>query len=917
MKIIFSKFFRIRFFVIYPLLAVFASCGSSVDDPIDPKPPFEPYLTLVGELPSFSPDGSSAQLQFSTNEPWYIETAAEDDSWFRVGPSGGGAGEHIALTVHADANDAYVDRSFTLSIRTTSLERSVEIAQLKRNAIIASGNRVELDSEEQTFTVEIQANVEYDVEVSAGGEWLSPAEGTRAEPGLTSREHRFTVAANTVAQERTATIVFKDLTSDLQDEVTVVQAAWEDPNPERTALVAIYRAAQGTGWTRSDNWCSDRPLDEWYGVATDAEGHVMELRLPQNNLRGELAHAIAQLTELRILDLSRNELDSYLTYAPDDFSEPEHSDLDQLTKLEEIDLSRNRLKSQHGSALELKNMRRLRRVDLSYNELQCWVSYKSWAPLFENGRTVELHFNGNQMHGDVDDCIMNHPEWNRLAMQLMRQYYPGGIKYSKAIHVPEFTFTDLRTGAQESIRTFCSRNERTMLLAWDPTEEDSRRFAERSVYRYHTLYEAQGFGVVAILPEGETYRQAAEQYLATHEVKWPVVSEYADAQGRRIVLPAEPYPSYLLFDREGKLVDDVHNQAYCPANIYPEEPATFDLAGLELQYADYMNDLCYKAFGNCTYESRDYSMDKQYETLQRAAKGQGVNIVLIGDVFTDVDIETGYYLDVMKYAMESFFSVEPTKSYREYFNVYAVYAVSKRRQVGIYGDNSALGTELDKYDSSGYAAYPYRVEQYIDAAQLPGSKTFPSVIINRIDGNGVTYFESSTDATAYVPYRNRSQVISTLLHEAMGHGFGFLGDAYWYPDSGEIPESEKQTIRTYQRNGSFLNLSLTKDPKSVPWAHLIGHPRYPEVGVIAGGNGYQAGVWNSGYDLMRSGSYRYFNPVDRELLVKQILTFAGEEYTFEKFLEKDVPASQPAEYMPPFRRTAQYEHCPPIFLNEK
>lgn len=90
-------------------------------------------------------------------------------------------------------------------------------------------------------------------------------------------------------------------------------------------------------------------------------------------------------------------------------------------------------------------------------------------------------------------------------------------------------------------------------------------------------------------------------------------------------------------------------------------------------------------------------MDKQFETLQRATKGKGIDIVLIGEAFTDVDIATGYYKQVMEFAMESFFAIEPTKSYREYFNVHMVYAVSRDAYIGAFdsGGQTALGVQTE------------------------------------------------------------------------------------------------------------------------------------------------------------------------------------------------------------------------------
>ncbi|CAN0510329.1 unnamed protein product, partial [Scytosiphon promiscuus] len=40
------------------------------------------------------------------------------------------------------------------------------------------------------------------------------------------------------------------------------------------------------GWIRQDGWKSDRPLGEWYGVTTDANGRVIRLKLSSNDVEG-------------------------------------------------------------------------------------------------------------------------------------------------------------------------------------------------------------------------------------------------------------------------------------------------------------------------------------------------------------------------------------------------------------------------------------------------------------------------------------------------------------------------------------------------------------------------------------------------------------------------------------------------------
>ena len=56
---------------------------------------------------------------------------------------------------------------------------------------------------------------------------------------------------------------------------------------DREVLVDFFHATGGSSWTNKNNWCSDRPLREWYGVECDDEGNVVKLNLNSNNLRGK------------------------------------------------------------------------------------------------------------------------------------------------------------------------------------------------------------------------------------------------------------------------------------------------------------------------------------------------------------------------------------------------------------------------------------------------------------------------------------------------------------------------------------------------------------------------------------------------------------------------------------------------------
>ncbi len=75
---------------------------------------------------------------------------------------------------------------------------------------------------------------------------------------------------------------------------------------ESSVLASLYSAANGQDWTVNTNWLSERPLDDWYGVTTDANGHVTRIDLANNNLSGAVPAELAGLSKLRSLDLSTN-----------------------------------------------------------------------------------------------------------------------------------------------------------------------------------------------------------------------------------------------------------------------------------------------------------------------------------------------------------------------------------------------------------------------------------------------------------------------------------------------------------------------------------------------------------------------------------------------------------------------------------
>ena len=128
------------------------------------------------------------------------------------------------------------------------------------------------------------------------------------------------------------------------------------PPSDREILVALYETTDGPNWGNTDNWLTDAPLGEWYGVRTEAAGRVEVLNLSGNDLTGPIPPELGNLTSLEWLYLSGNDLTG-----------PIPPELGNLTSLTELYLSGNDLTGPIPP--ELGNLADLESLYLGYNDL--------------------------------------------------------------------------------------------------------------------------------------------------------------------------------------------------------------------------------------------------------------------------------------------------------------------------------------------------------------------------------------------------------------------------------------------------------------------------------------------------------------------------------------------------------------------
>lgn len=149
---------------------------------------------------------------------------------------------------------------------------------------------------------------------------------------------------------------------------------------DRETLTVLYHATNGDEWTNNDNWLSDEPLDNWYGVTTDDSGEVIWLHLSGNNLRGSIPSELCLLASLGLLNLRHNDLTGnippelggltdllYLGLSGNELTGDIPSEFGQLTKLTGLGLLNNQLTGPIPP--ELGQLTDLTTLDLAGNDL--------------------------------------------------------------------------------------------------------------------------------------------------------------------------------------------------------------------------------------------------------------------------------------------------------------------------------------------------------------------------------------------------------------------------------------------------------------------------------------------------------------------------------------------------------------------
>ena len=322
------------------------------------------------------------------------------------------------------------------------------------------------------------------------------------------------------------------------------------------------------------------------------------------------------------------------------------------------------------------------------------------------------------------------------------------------------------------------------------------------------------------------------------------------------------------------------------------------------------------------YCSVDFTMDKKVKILQPASQGKGIDIVIMGDAYSDRLIADGTYEIDMREAIDAIFEMEPMKSYKDFFNVYMVYAVSKNE---VHEGATALGVynQIGNSDiCKAYTRIAISNKPLSDIAIIVighDREAFPEPIANVLTvyswkGDEYNDYGQAEYSIAYCGKTGDTQDdANTFVHE-FGHLFAKLADEYERNDEaiGSSDEYEIPNLIDFcLHTGAYKNIDLTGDPETIKWYRFLADSRYADehLGAYEGGLLYSKGVWRPNENsIMRTGTV--FNAPSREAIYYRIHKLAyGEDwqYDYETFVQQDLK-NIPAE--PYYQSSPRYVPYP-------
>ena len=742
--------------------------------------------------------------------------------------------------------------------------------------LIAGCNKPYLNVDPTNLTFAFKGG-ERDVTVSANNAWTATVsgDGITVSPMSGAGDATVTVSVPMVGASGTVsgTITFQsegltvtvNVKQDKESDLAIIKRVLNDfENATGYRPEQEYKSGELRLWI----WKTDALKGEIPESFGDLGEMLVEVIFDAAGLVGTLPDSFRKMTKLRKLIIRY----TGMTSLPDVFG-----DMKELNDVHIIDNEEmtGSLPESLGSSPALESL-------VVYGNSFTGDLPASWGKL---GRKLDI--GENCLSGVVPDSFLaaNDSEW--LMMNVLWQKEGFGFDLSSLdFHGwqwwPKDQIQDI-DGNSFSFDDVIKKNKYTVYIFWADWCPFSKELMPQ-LRDYYNKYHDDGLEVIATIALDSISRwkdleRQRQEVMTKGYDKW--YNYYFPLLGETDFYPSKT-PTAEVYDSNGMIVFSSQYKYPDPFRDRFGKTASTDLI-------PFLETLFGPAEEPDPYISTDYSMDGKYLTLQQASVGKGINLVFMGDAYVDREM-TWTYETVLKDAVEEFFSIEPYKSFRDRFNVYIVYAVSPKGQIG-NGNVTALSTAF-----GGGTYVQCDDEKCFDyALGIPGitgrENLTVCVLANTKRSCGTTsLYESLQSGIAVCSSigNNRELFGSTVRHEMGGHGFAFLADEYSQSSSAAPADHIAYYNRLYDSYGWFANVDFTKDPAKIRWSAFLSDNRYKDdVGIFEGGALYSKGTYRPTSNSIMNMNMGDYNAPSRWAIYQRIMKLSGETPTFEAFLQYD------------------------------
>ncbi|MBP5714860.1 MAG: hypothetical protein J6X07_09215 [Prevotella sp.] len=566
---------------------------------------------------------------------------------------------------------------------------------------------------------------------------------------------------------------------------------------QKKGLKALYDLTDGANWKNSNNWLTDKPVNQWHGVNNDQWGndtiigdYVIRLNLGENLIKGHIPEQLADLMWISSLDLS-----------------------------------------------------------------------------------------GNALYGKIPDAVINHPNWTKWGWNIIMQNLwlsDGRLLEADDLKLMLDNYDiDHVNGVFTKSNDLFAKYKVSVVMIGAPSDE---------MVNLHMSYQNKGYGTIV---SSYDWLGGKREELVEMINKAPIEIEgiWKCDWASRQLSGLGTLGTWYVFDDKANLLACLPRDWDVPEKWYMQKVDSICKArlGEPEEHEPYISSY---------YVSEDYSKDGEVMVLQQATEGKGVDLVFMGDAYVDRDMDLeGKYETDMRKGMEEFFAVEPYRSFRNRFNVYAIKVVSSSDHFG-EGYEQRLN-----FDDAICFEYAQKIEGVdMDHVTIVN-------IVNKPDYWWVGGHTNMYDNGSSVAHIEKGGPSNIIVHEAGGHGFAKLLDEYIYAgyeknhsQEGANADFQNWIKEAYHDKGWGMNISTTDNPEEVPWTHFLKDERYKdEVGIFKGAWMWPEELWRSSKNSVMNTDYSWFNAPSREAIYKRVMKLSegdGWTYDYETFVEFDTPARE-------------------------